>query len=108
MLTQIVEKVNSNFFRRYKDDSVYYDNEKLYNQPMHGNHGLEGFGGWDVVSPEMNHSIPVQLFPKHVMDLHMNQVFKINVAMQPKYKIRFRRNEGYIIKKIWLNIFFHC
>ena len=54
---------------------MYYDNEKFYNPPLHnGNPGLEGVGGWDVVNPEMNHSIPVQLFPKHVMDLHMNQV----------------------------------
>ena len=31
-------------------------------------------GGWDPgLGEDSLHSIPVHLFPKHVMDLHMNQ-----------------------------------
>ena len=31
-------------------------------------------GGWDPgMGEESLHSIPVHLFPKHVLDLHMNQ-----------------------------------
>ena len=33
-----------------------------------------GISGWDPGKSESNlHAIPVSIFPKHVMDLHMNQ-----------------------------------
>ena len=56
--------------KRFKRESMYYDNEKLYNPPA-----VAEVGGWDLGRGDDNtHAIPVQLFPKHVLDLHLNQV----------------------------------
>lgn len=75
--------------RRYNQaSSNYYDNEKYYNQSPGINaaspdvsvassiflHLLHQMAGWDPgVGEDSLHSIPVHLFPKHVLDLHMNQ-----------------------------------
>ena len=68
-------KIISDIIRRYKQDrSCHYDKEKYYNNsPTLSKSQLE-FGGWDCGRGEdALHAIPVHLFPKHVLDLHMNQ-----------------------------------
>ena len=62
--------------RRYSQDrSRHYDNEKFYphNSPTLSKNNME-IGGWEPgVGEDCLHAIPVTLFSKHVMDLHMNQ-----------------------------------
>ena len=62
--------------RRYSQDrSRHFSNEKFYpnNSPTLSKHNMD-VGGWDAgVGEDALHAIPVQLFAKHVMDLHMNQ-----------------------------------
>ena len=74
------------FDRRYNQDSSRsYENEKCYdnhlaNNSQKGSGVICDAGGWDsgqVNDMGINHAIPVQLFPKHVVDLHMNQVIII-------------------------------
>ena len=59
------------FFRRYSQDStsLYYTHEKIY-----GTHGgpTPELPGWD--NNDGDHAIPVNLFSKHVSELHMDQV----------------------------------
>ena len=59
------------FSRRYSQDStsLYYTHEKIY-----GTHGgpTPDLPGWDNNDGE--HAIPVNLFSKHVSELHMDQV----------------------------------
>ena len=59
------------FSRRYKQDSSYYYNEEKYYTSPEGPLEITGWDTGDV--DELQHAIPVHLFPKHVMDLHMNQ-----------------------------------
>ena len=71
IMKQIALSILELIFRRYNQDSFYYENEKFYSPPP----GAVEAGGWDLGHGEdANHAIPVHLFPKHVTDLHMNQV----------------------------------
>jgi hypothetical protein len=61
--------------RRCKQDRSHdYQDEKYYNEsPTLSKHKLD-VGGWDSGQGEdALHAIPVHIFPKHVIDLHMNQ-----------------------------------
>jgi hypothetical protein len=67
--------VTSAINRRCKQDhSNHYQDEKYYNEsPTLSKHKLV-VGGWDSgQGEEALHAIPVHIFPKHVLDLHMNQ-----------------------------------
>ena len=57
-----------------KDQSHCYQDEKYYDKsPTLSKHKIE-VGGWDSGQDEdARHAIPVHAFPKHVLDLHMNQ-----------------------------------
>ena len=57
--------------RRYTQESstYYYPHEKYY-----GSGPTPELPGWDNNSSEGDHAIPVHLFPKHVAELHLDQV----------------------------------
>ena len=57
--------------RRYTQESstYYYPHEKYY-----GTGPTPELPGWDNNSSEGDHAIPVHLFPKHVAELHLDQV----------------------------------
>ena len=61
------------FFRRYTQESnpYYYPHEKYYGQGP-----TPELPGWDNNSSTSDgeHAIPVHLFPKHVSELHLDQV----------------------------------
>jgi hypothetical protein len=65
--------VISAIHRRCKQDrSNHYQDEKYYNESPTLSKLV--VGGWDSgQGEEVLHAIPVHIFPKHVLDLHMNQ-----------------------------------
>ena len=63
-----------NDFRKCKQGRILSkQNEKYYTENPVVAKSDVGISGWDSGNSQNNiHAIPVQIFPKHVMDLHMN------------------------------------
>ena len=79
------------FFRRYTQESnpYYYPHEKYYGQGP-----TPELPGWDNNSSTSDgeHAIPVHLFPKHVSELHLDQVCTV---------IKFLSKKVQVIQKSW-------